>query len=119
MQSLPLVLNALSLCSYLLSPQSAVLGGPGLPGVRYSLLGSPSALQHPPAARDMDAVFLTEIVEFATSCVPAVKGQEAYIGLPHLQAYRVIRAMELSDIGLHAKAQKWVSCFITGRQATC
>lgn len=119
MQSLPLVLNALSLCSYLLSPQSAVLGGPGLPGVRYSLLGSPSALQHPPAARDMDAVFLTEIVEFATSCVPAVKGQEAYIGLPHLQAYRVTRAMELSDIGLHAKAQKWVPCFITGRQATC
>lgn len=49
---------------------------------------------------------LSEIVEFALSFVPAVKGQEAYMGLPHLQAYRYLHALELVEAGEHAKAQK-------------
>lgn len=49
---------------------------------------------------------MTEVIEFAFSLLPVPKGQEAYIGLPHLQAYRVLHANHLADTGHHSKAQK-------------
>lgn len=49
---------------------------------------------------------LTEVLEFALGLIPAVKGQEAYHGLPHLQAYRLLHAVRLADIGLQPKALK-------------
>lgn len=93
---------------YLLSAQTATLGGPGMPAVRYSLIGADVAQRTPTSARDLEAIMLTEVVEFALSLVPAVKGQEAYVGLPYLQGYRTMHALELSDIGMHSAAQKWV-----------
>lgn len=92
--------------SYLLSPATSTLGGPSVPGVRWTLLGANDPLQDPIAANNLDAILLTEIVEFAFSLLPVPKGQEAYIGLPHLQAYRVIHACYLADAGYHSKAQK-------------
>lgn len=85
---------------------TSVLGGPSVPGVRWSLLGAQDPLQSPVAAKDLEAIILTEILEFAFSLVPVPKGQEPYIGLPHLQAYRVLHACYLADAGLHSKAQK-------------
>lgn len=79
-----------------------------MPGVRYSLIGSQHSLQLPSATTEVDAIELTEIVEFALSLVPVPKGQEAYAGLPHLQAYRLVHALRLSDLGLHAQAQRQV-----------
>lgn len=77
-----------------------------MPGVRYSLLGSMQPLQHPSATCDLDFILLTEIIEFALSLVPTTKGHEPYIGLPHLQAYKLVHATRLSDLGYHQKAQK-------------
>jgi hypothetical protein len=74
-------------------------------GVRWSLLGASDPLQQPPSASDFEAIVLTEVIEFAFSLVPVPKGQEAYIGLPHLQAYRVLHARQLADMGFHSKAQ--------------
>lgn len=93
---------------YLLSGQMSLLGGPRMPGVRYSLIGARHALQTPTSARDMEAIMLTEVVEFALSFIPVVKGQEPYIGLPYLQGYRTMHALELSDMGMHSSAQKYV-----------
>ena len=91
---------------YLLSGPAAVLGGPGMPGVRYTLIGAHHASQSPTASRDVEAIMLTEVVEFALSFLPVAKGQESYIGLPYLQGYRTMHALELSDIGMHSSAQK-------------
>jgi hypothetical protein len=57
--------------------------------------------------RDLDGILLTEVIEFALSFIPTVKGQEAYLGLPHLQAYKLVHARALSDLGLHSRAQKY------------
>jgi len=46
--------------------------------------------------KDMDPLILSEILEFALALV---KGQDAPHGMPHLQAYRFIRAVSLAEIG--------------------
>lgn len=51
---------------------------------------------------------LTELVEFALSLAPAVKGQEPFAGFPHLQAFRLYHAGHLADAGQVSQAQKYV-----------
>ena len=80
--------------SYLLSPQTSLLGGLGSPSARISLLGSKNLSD---AMKDPDALIFTEILEFAMSLVPASKVQET--ALPYLQAYRFIRAASLAESG--------------------
>ncbi|CAG8549166.1 12833_t:CDS:2 [Acaulospora colombiana] len=45
------------------------------------------------------AIELSEIAEYAISLLPMAKGQEAYHGLPHLQAYRLWHAISLAEFG--------------------
>lgn len=56
--------------------------------------------------KDPDTIILSEIVEFALSLVPSVKGQEPFSGLPHLQAYRLIRALSLAELGYDKQANR-------------
>jgi hypothetical protein len=63
------------------------------------LVGSDNPLAQPLFHKDSDAVLFTEVLEFALSLVPTVKGQESFAGLPHLQAYRLIRATQLAEMG--------------------
>lgn len=51
---------------------------------------------------------LTELVEFALSLVPTAKGQEPFIGFPHLQAFRLYHAFCLADSGHVSQAQRLV-----------
>ncbi|KDR81637.1 hypothetical protein GALMADRAFT_152477 [Galerina marginata CBS 339.88] len=81
---------------FLLSSQTSVFGGLGSPAARIVLVGSKN---HTDVMKDADAIIFSEILEFALSLVPAVKGQEPYHGLPHLQAYRFIRAVSLAETG--------------------
>ncbi|KAF8495614.1 Sec23-binding domain of Sec16-domain-containing protein [Gautieria morchelliformis] len=83
---------------YLLSPRTSSLGGVGIPSVRIVLVGceSPSTLRN--FNIDLDVTLLSEIVEFALSLSPP-KGQDAFGGLPHLQAYKLIRACHLAEMG--------------------
>ncbi len=46
-----------------------------------------------------DPIILTEIAEFALSLASSNKAQEPFAGLAHLQAYRLIRAYQLADLG--------------------
>ncbi|KAJ6630820.1 Sec23-binding domain of Sec16-domain-containing protein [Mycena sp. CBHHK59/15] len=84
---------------YLLSPQTSPVGGIGNPTARVVLLGSRSPQVWPSFYKDSDPVIFTEILEFALSLAPPAKGQDAFYGLPHLQAYRFIRAMALAELG--------------------
>ncbi|KAJ7285815.1 Sec23-binding domain of Sec16-domain-containing protein [Mycena rebaudengoi] len=84
---------------YLLSPQTSPVGGLGNPAARIVLVGSRSPQVWPSFYKDSDPVIFTEILEFALSLAPPAKGHDAFYGLPHLQAYRFIRAIALAELG--------------------
>ncbi|KAJ7632637.1 Sec23-binding domain of Sec16-domain-containing protein [Roridomyces roridus] len=92
------VVEAAHAC-YLLSPQTSPVGGIGNPSARIVLVGSRSPQVWPSFYKDSDPVILTEILEFALSLATPAKGQEPFYGLPHLQAYRFIRAISLAELG--------------------
>jgi hypothetical protein len=93
--------------SFLLSPQTSPLGGVGNPATRIVLLGSKSPASLPTFSRDPDSILLTEILEYALASATVPKGQEPYHGVPHLQAYRLIRAFataEAGDLGIAGRS---------------
>ncbi|KAJ7235468.1 Sec23-binding domain of Sec16-domain-containing protein [Mycena haematopus] len=98
---------------YLLSSQTSLVGGIGNPSARIVLLGSRSPQVWPSFYKDSDPVIFTEILEFALSLVPPAKGQDAFYGLPHLQAYRFIRAMSLAEIGELQLASRYCEAITT------
>lgn len=93
--------------SYLLAPQSTVLGTIGSPG-RITLVGSRGPTATPNFHVNDDAIVLSEIVEFALSLAPLTKGQEPFSGLPHLQAYKLVRATNLAEMGHMLAASRLV-----------
>lgn len=95
-------------CSYLIAPQSGALGTIGSPG-RVALVGSRGPTAVPNFHVDDDAIVLTEILEFALSLAPLSKGQEPFNGLPHLQAYKLVRAVSLAEMGHVLAANRSVS----------
>ncbi|KAI6099871.1 Sec23-binding domain of Sec16-domain-containing protein [Pisolithus croceorrhizus] len=88
---------------YMLSPQTSIIGGVGSPSARIILLGSQSPHSKPTFCKDFDATIFSEIMEFAFSLKATPKGQESFLGFPHLQAYKLIRAVYLAEIG-HVQA---------------
>lgn len=101
-----------SVFSYLLSPQTSPIGGASNPGARIVLVGGPNPMTTPNFWKDIDPIILTEVAEFALSLAPPVKGQEAFGGLPHLQAYRLIRATYLAEIGHIQSAHRYGASFV-------
>jgi hypothetical protein len=56
---------------------------------------------------------MTELIEYALSLVPLVKGQEPFSGLPSLQAYRLVHATFLAERGQTSMAQRSIlRCFL-------
>ncbi|CAE6420436.1 unnamed protein product [Rhizoctonia solani] len=98
---------------YLLSPTTSALGGLSTPSVRVVLLGSESPSTSRNFEKDDDAVIFTEIAEYAYSLVPTVKGQDVYAGLPHLQAYKLLRAAKLAEMGHVTLASRYCEAIIT------
>ncbi|EIW85171.1 hypothetical protein CONPUDRAFT_97967 [Coniophora puteana RWD-64-598 SS2] len=94
-------------CCYLLAPATSPLGGVGTPSSRIILLGSQSPGYLPTFSKEQDSIVLSEILEFALSLKPAVKGQETFGGLPHLQAYKLVRAYALAELGYVQSASKY------------
>lgn len=92
---------------YLLSPLTSPIGGLGSPGTRIVLLGSRGPQTTPNFDKDSEAVVLSEIGEFALSLSTPQKGQEPFRGFPHLQAYRLMRAFMLAEIGEVQLAQRY------------
>ena len=94
--------------SYLLSPQTSPIGGVGQATARIVLLGSRNPASWPTFYKDPDPIIFSEILEFALSLTTPAKGQESFNGLPHLQTYRLIRAMSLAEIGQTQQANRYV-----------
>ena len=94
--------------SYLLSPITSPIGGIGTPSTRLVLVGSRSPQHWPSFHKDPDPVILSEIAEFAMALAAPPKGQEPFHGLPHLQAYRLVRATSLAEIGHVDIAKRFV-----------
>jgi COPII coat assembly protein SEC16 len=62
------------------------------------LVGSDSPSSQRGFFRDLDVTIFSEIVEFALS-LSTSKGQDSFSGLPHLQAYKLLRASHLAEMG--------------------
>ena len=82
-----------------MAPQTSLMGGLGNPAVRIVLVGSNTPTLVPNFAADLDPIIFSEIVEFALSLSPPGKGQDAFAGLPHLQAFKFFRAVTLAEVG--------------------
>ncbi|KAA1138065.1 hypothetical protein PGTUg99_027564 [Puccinia graminis f. sp. tritici] len=76
-------------------------------GNRISLLGSPTMSNPDRPGLDLEAVMLTEVLEFALSLSPVPKNVEQFIGIPHLQAYRLALGLEYATFGLVDRANKY------------
>jgi hypothetical protein len=84
------------------------MGGIGSPSARVILIGSRNPHSWPTFFKDTDTIILSEINEFALSLKSIPKGQEPFHGLPHLQAYKLIRASYLAEIGEIQAASRYV-----------
>ncbi|KDQ07949.1 hypothetical protein BOTBODRAFT_59681 [Botryobasidium botryosum FD-172 SS1] len=92
---------------FLLSPKTSVFAGVGSPSVKMVLVGSANPSTTGNFHKDQDPVIFSEIVEFALSLAPVPKGQEPFVGLPHLQPYRLLRAAQLAEMGHVALATRY------------
>ncbi|KAL0071380.1 hypothetical protein AAF712_001237 [Marasmius tenuissimus] len=92
---------------YLLSPQTSPIAGMGNSGARIVLLGAPNPHLSTKYMRDTDAIVFSEILEFALGLNTPMKGHESFHGLPHLQAFRLIRAIFLAEIGEVSLANRY------------
>ncbi|KPV74811.1 uncharacterized protein RHOBADRAFT_53749 [Rhodotorula graminis WP1] len=101
--------DAAHIC-YLLSPQTSLSMGFGLPGSRITLVGSNSSTVG--GSIELESVQLTELVEFALSLVPVAKGHEPFAGFPHLQAFRLYHAAALADAGHASQAHKYTEAIV-------
>ncbi|KLO10677.1 hypothetical protein SCHPADRAFT_832213 [Schizopora paradoxa] len=100
-------------CCYLLSPQTSPFGGVGTPAARIVLLGAQSPVKNTTFYRDSDCFTFSETVEYALSLRAPVKGQEAFGGFPHFQAYRLVRAQQLAELGHIAAAKRYCDAILT------
>ncbi|KAI6022685.1 Sec23-binding domain of Sec16-domain-containing protein [Pisolithus marmoratus] len=98
---------------YMLSPQTSMIGGVGSPSARIVLLGSQSPHSMPTFCKDFDATIFSEILEFAFSLKATPKGQEPFLGFPHLQAYKLVRAVYLAEIGHLQAASRYCEAITT------
>lgn len=73
---------------------------------RLSLVGGEVPTADGMTGLDLESVMLTELVEFSFSLVPTPKGQEPFVGFPHLQALKLVHASLLADAGHVSQAQK-------------
>lgn len=94
--------------SYLLSPLTSPINGVGGPSVRIVLVGCQSPHKNTSFANDPDAFIFSEILEYALSLHTPIKGQEPFGGFPHLQVYRLIRAMQYADLGHVTLAKRYL-----------
>ncbi|GAA5877576.1 hypothetical protein JCM8547_007735 [Rhodosporidiobolus lusitaniae] len=95
---------------YLLSPQTSLATVLGTPGSRIVLVGSTPFLAD--GSIDLESVKLTELVEFALSLTPTIKGHESFVGFPHLQAFRLYHAAVLADQGQIGQALKYTEAVV-------
>jgi COPII coat assembly protein SEC16 len=86
------------------SGRSPIFAGVDDPNATIVLLGADHWSQPSNFSQDEDAILLTEVYEFATSVLSA-NSQSASI--PHLQAYKLQRALVLAETGYTTESQAY------------
>ena len=86
------------------SGRSPIFAGVDDPSATIVLLGADHWSQPSNFSQDEDAILLTEVYEFATSVLSA-NSQSASI--PHLQAYKLQRALVLAETGYTTESQAY------------
>ncbi|KDN45951.1 hypothetical protein K437DRAFT_256366 [Tilletiaria anomala UBC 951] len=94
-------------CCYLMSSPAQALGGADATSSRIVLLGSRNPTADPSYRTNLDFIIMTEILEFALGLAPVSKGTEPFTGLPRLQAFRLLHAYQLAELGEKTRAQKY------------
>lgn len=105
--------HSLTCFSYLLSLQTSHLGGAGSPASKVILVGSENPLLKPNFHVEDDPFIFSEVLEFALSLTPTVKGQDTFNGIPHLQAYRLLQAFRLAEHGYISLASRYCDAIAT------
>ncbi|MCJ1307608.1 vesicle coat component [Agyrium rufum] len=100
---------------YLFTKSPSMFGGPDEPTAAIVLLGADHTNQPFDFSKDLDAILLTEIYEFATT-VLAPSGQSA--GLPHLQAYKLRHASVMAECGYRDEALRYCDALQSILKAT-
>ncbi|KAI8809261.1 Sec23-binding domain of Sec16-domain-containing protein, partial [Cladochytrium replicatum] len=96
-------LAAAHIC-YLLSTSNSLLSGVDSIGVRLILLTADHVAAPYIFFKDIKSVQLTELYEASQTLVSGIGLAN---GLPHFQAYKLLYAMLLADIGYHEQAAKY------------
>ena len=89
---------------------SGMFAGADDPAAKIVLLGADHLNQASTFAQDEDAVLLTEVYEFATS---VLAGNSTTGALPHLQAYKLQRAIGLAETGRKSEALAYCDNILT------
>ncbi|WFD27702.1 hypothetical protein MNAN1_002706 [Malassezia nana] len=88
---------------YLLSHQHRKWLGSGSP---FLLLGTTASTPVLALLNDMDALLMTEVLEFIL-CLSHPKGAEPFNGIPALAPFKLMRAMVCDELGDAARAKKY------------
>ena len=100
---------------FLFARQFVKHSGPDDVDANFVLLGANHQVADESFGNDLDSILLTEVYEYAAS-LSAPSTSVAYI--PHLQAFKLVHAQELSAYGQKTKAQKYCSQITTAYTST-
>lgn len=75
-------------------------------GNRITLLGSDPRTPGVGPGLNVEAVMFSEVLEFALSLAVVPKGQDSFIGIPHLQGFKLAMGHEYATAGLVTTAHK-------------
>ena len=64
------------------------------------------------AQRDLDALLMTEVLEYAYALTPTPKGREPFTGFPALAQHKLRHAATLDELGEHARAKKYCEAIL-------
>lgn len=100
---------------FLFARQFAKHSGPDDAEANFVLLGANHQAADESFGNDLDSILLTEAYEYAAS-LSAPSTAASYV--PHLQAFKLVHAQELSVYGQKTKAQKYCSQIVAAYSST-
>jgi COPII coat assembly protein SEC16 len=106
-------IEAAHLC-FLFVRSLPAFGGADDPQTSFALLGTDHIQQPIHFAGNLEAILLSEILEFSAFLTPSGHGSPA----PHLQAYKLYHALVLADYGYCNEAQNYCAAIINGIRST-
>ncbi|KKF93120.1 COPII coat assembly protein sec-16 [Ceratocystis platani] len=102
---------------FLFAKSAAVFSGLDDPRANFVLVGADHRGQADQFAKEIEPLLLSDVFEYALSLAPVGTSAAAYVGAPHLTAYRLHLAMALAEYGHRDKALQYCEAIITAMNA--